>query len=135
MSGKVLVRRPGSREFVELDATAGIPDGSTIDTKRGVVELISASGTARFRDGIFRINRRGALTDLTLTEALAPCKRSGARASAKKPKSRKLWGQGCGKFRTVGSVQRGDGPGHAVARPGQLLRDADPGHPRVGLGP
>ena len=42
------------------------------------------------------------LTDLTLTEALAPCKRSGARASAKKPKSRKLWGQGSGKFRTVG---------------------------------
>ena len=102
VSGTVLVRRPGSRQFVELDATEGLPDGSTIDAKRGVVELTSGNQTAQFRDGIFRINRRGSIVELTLTEQLAPCKRSGARASAKKPKSRKLWGKGSGRFRTVG---------------------------------
>ncbi len=108
VSGKVLVRRPGSKDFVALDASQGIPVGSTVDTKRGVVELttISKSGkreTARFFDGIFRITQTATTTDLTLTEPLAPCKRAGARSSAAKPKSRRLWGDGKGKFRTKGS--------------------------------
>ena len=108
VSGTVLVRRPGSKDFVALDASQGIPVGSTVDTKRGVVELttISKSGkreTARFFDGIFRITQTATTTDLTLTEPLAPCKRAGARSSAAKPKSRRLWGDGKGKFRTKGS--------------------------------
>ncbi len=42
--------------------------------------------------------------DLTLNEALAPCKKSKkAKAAATKPKSRKLWGDGKGKFRTKGT--------------------------------
>ena len=106
VSGKVLVRRPGSNDFVELDATDGIPDGSTIDAKRGVVELTSVSKTgqretARFRDGIFTVTQSGATTDLTLTEPLAPCRKAGA-AAKQKPKTRKLWGDGRGSFRTVG---------------------------------
>ena len=132
----MLVRRPGSREFVELDATAGIPDGSTIDTKRGVVELtVPAGGTARFRDGIFRINRRGATHRPHAhrgSRAVQAQRREGVGEEAEEPQA---VGPGQRQVPDRRLVQRGDGPGHAVARPGQLLRDADPGHPRGGLGP
>jgi CSLREA domain-containing protein len=107
VSGKVLVRLPGSKRFVELDATTPLRFGSILDTKHGVVELstISKSGkreTARFSEGIFKVTQSLATTDLTLVEALASCKRGKAAASAKKPKSRRLWGDGSGTFRTRG---------------------------------
>ncbi len=42
-------------------------------------------------------------TDLTLNEALAKCPKKHAPAAAKKkPKTRKLWGDGSGSFRTRG---------------------------------
>ena len=55
-----------------------------------------------FSEGIFRVSQRGAITELKLTEPLAPCSKR-ARAAAKKPKSRRLWGDGKGKFRTSGN--------------------------------
>jgi hypothetical protein len=109
VSGRVRVRRPGSRRFVELNGTQGIPVGSTLDTKRGTVELTSvpragaAPQTAAFHDGIFRLTQSRGITDLKLTEALARCPKRGARAAAKKPKSRRLWGKGSGRFRTTGN--------------------------------
>ena len=108
VSGTILVRRPGSSKFEELDATAAIPLGSTVDAKRGVVVLTSvpkAGGvpeTAKFWDGIFKLSQPGSITQLALTEPLAPCAKR-ARASAAKPKSRRLWGDGKGKFRTKGT--------------------------------
>ena len=58
---------------------------------------------ATFYDGIFKLSQSGGITTLTLTEKLAPCaKASRASAAAKKPKTRKLWGNGKGKFRTRG---------------------------------
>jgi hypothetical protein len=84
--------------------------GSTVNTKKGAVELTSVSApgaprqTAVFSQGIFRIGQRRNITELKLTEPLARCsKRPRAAAKKKKPKSRKLWGKGSGKFRTVGS--------------------------------
>ena len=58
----MLVRLPGSSRFVALDAAQGIPVGSTVDARKGVVVLTSipkagaAPETARFWDGIFRIS-------------------------------------------------------------------------------
>jgi hypothetical protein len=101
VSGKVLVKKPGTNQFAEVDASQGIPLGSTVDTKAGVVELTAKAGQkAKFFDGIFKITQSGGTTDLTLTEPLAPCR--GARAAKKKPKTRKLWGDGSGSFRTRG---------------------------------
>jgi hypothetical protein len=105
VSGKILVRRPGSNQFVELDATQGVPLGSTLDTKGGVLELTSVQTggqpqKARIYAGIFKISQTKTTTDLTLNEPLAPCGK--ARAAAKKPKTRKLWGDGSGAFRTRG---------------------------------
>ena len=47
------------------------------------------------------MTQNGAYTELTLTEALASCSNR-ARLQSKKPKSRTLWGDGKGKFRTKG---------------------------------
>jgi hypothetical protein len=101
ISGTVLVRRPGSRDFVALDAAQGIPLGSIVDTRHGVVELTAKPGqTARFSDGLFKVTQTRGIIDLTLTEPLAPCGKAAAAAS--KPKTRKLWGDGSGSFRTRG---------------------------------
>ena len=85
-----------------------IPMGSTIDTRKGRVELTSLSSAggapqkAQFYDGLFRVTQSGAYTELTLTEKLARCSTRARAAQSKKPKARRLWGDGKGKFRTKG---------------------------------
>jgi hypothetical protein len=106
-SGTVKVRKPGTNTFVTVSAAAEIPLGSTVDTTHGAVVLSSvpkpgaAPQSATFYAGIFRVTQPGGITQLALTQPLAPC---GARASAaaKKPKTRRLWGDGSGSFRTSG---------------------------------
>jgi hypothetical protein len=106
VSGKVLVKRPGSSKFVVLDGSQGIPLGSTVDVRKGRIELTSvpkkggAPETAAFYAGIFKVTQPGSVTELRLVEALA-C--GSAHAAAKKPKTRKLRGSGSGSFRTRGS--------------------------------
>jgi hypothetical protein len=105
--GKVLVRRPGTNRFVTLDGAAGIPVGSTVDTRDGEVFITSiprsgaAPERAKFWDGIFKLAQARGITTLTLSEALARCS-TRARSAQKKPKTRRLWGDGKGKFRTKG---------------------------------
>jgi CSLREA domain-containing protein len=101
--GTVLVKQPGTSRFVRLDASV-IRNGSEVDTRRGRVEITTSSNEkATFYDGIFKISQKGGLTTLTLSQALSCPKRGKASAAAKKPKTRKLWGNGKGKFRTKGS--------------------------------
>jgi hypothetical protein len=108
-AGKVLVKVKGSNKFVALNADEGIPLGSTVDTTHGTVELTSqqkkggAEQTAKFYDGIFLVTQTGSTINLKLTQTLAKCS-SGKASSAKKkrPKKRRLWGDGKGHFRTQG---------------------------------
>ena len=51
---------------------------------------------------MFVVRQVGAITELTLNEPL-DCSRKARASQKKKPKSRKLWGDGKGKFRTKGS--------------------------------
>jgi hypothetical protein len=109
VKGTVKVKLPGSSKFVDLDAAQGIPLGSIVDAKKGTVELTSqptpngTPQTAKFWDGIFKVTQSRGITTLQLVEALAACPRKkAASAAAKKPKSRKLWGDGKGSFRTQG---------------------------------
>jgi hypothetical protein len=111
VSGTLRIKVKGTNQFVEFDATKGIPLGSEIDARKGEVEITSVSKPgappekAKFHDGIFRVTQSGPITVLTLTEQLAACpKKKGraAAAAAKKPKVRRLWGDGKGKFRTSG---------------------------------
>ena len=111
----MLVKLKGTTKFVPLDVTKGIPVGSEVDARNGHVTLTSIPKparqpeTAEFWDGIFKVTQKGGVTDLALSEKLTGCpktkkkaKQSLAEAAAKKPKTRKLWGNGKGAFRTTG---------------------------------
>jgi hypothetical protein len=109
--GRIFVKIPPSKKFVELKDPLQIPLGATIDARKGRVNLVSAAdqkGTLQlgwFYDGVFTIGQtRGAkpITSLKLAEALARCPKGKASAAAAKKKSRKLWGEGKGSFRTDG---------------------------------
>jgi hypothetical protein len=112
ISGKVRVKLKGTNKFVDLDVTQGVPLGSTIDVKHGKIALTSVPKkggrpqTAVFYGGIFKITQPGGITQLRLTEPLAACRRHHAAASAaakkKRPRTRSLWGNGHGAFRTKG---------------------------------
>jgi hypothetical protein len=109
VSGKVRIRRPGSKRYVALTAEAQIPVGSSIDTRRGRIAITAAQGgggtaSADFFDGLFKLTQaKGSkLTTLTLTERLRCPGKASAAAAGKKKKSRKLWGDGSGRFRTKG---------------------------------
>ena len=134
VSGRVRIKLPGTNRFIELDATQGIPVGSSVDTKQGVVELTSipkagaAPEKAQFRQGIFLLTQKAGITDLKLTEALS-CPKRGAKAAAKKPKSRKLWGKGSGKFRTTGNYSAATVRGTEWLVQDTLLRHAHTRHP------
>jgi hypothetical protein len=107
VTGRVRVRLPGTNQFVDLDAAAGIPVGSTVDTKRGTVEIAALPRTgaaverSNFKDGIFRLTQRAGITNLALSEPLAACPRR-ASSAQRKVKSRRLWGDGRGRFRITG---------------------------------
>jgi hypothetical protein len=101
LSGTVLVKVAGSSKFVSLDPSV-IKNGAEVDARKGVVEITrSDGGVAKFYDGIFKLSDSGGVTTLTLSEKLTGCSKK-ALAAAKKPKTRKLWGDGKGKFRTKG---------------------------------
>ena len=58
-----------------------------------------------------------------------------ARASAKKPKSRKLWGQGSGNFRTVGQYSAATVRGTRWLVQDSCAGTLHPGHGRRRRGP
>ena len=111
-SGTVLIKLPGQTTFVPLPAIKNIPNGSEIDARKGHVTLTSIPKagappeTAEFWDGLFIVNQKNGVTTVKLSEKLTGCPKgfqsSLASAAAKKPKTRKLWGSGKGKFRTEG---------------------------------
>ncbi|WP_028062907.1 choice-of-anchor Q domain-containing protein [Solirubrobacter soli] len=103
--GTVLIKDPKTGKFVPLKPGV-IPNGSEIDATRGSVTITTSTGEkATFSDGRFKISQSGGITTATLSQPLdcKKAKKGNATATAKKPKSRKLWGDGKGKFRTKGS--------------------------------
>lgn len=109
--GTVLIKVPGRRGFVRLEEADNIPIGSQLDTRRGTVRLTTAAGrgatqSGRFRGGLFKLKQKKVLhpfTVLQLTGKLG-CRRSHGpvRSSAKRPRSRRLFGNAHGRFRTRG---------------------------------
>ena len=106
--GKVLVRRPGRNEFVELDGSQSIPMGSTIDAKKGRVRITAetqqgkAPQRAEFYDGIFRITQTRTLVDLRLVEELAPVRGARQRGASANRRS-----ESCGATARAGSEPPG----------------------------
>jgi hypothetical protein len=113
-AGKVRYRLPGTSAFVVLTDPQQLPIGTTFDTTAGRVTLTSASDTkgatqhAWFYEGTFTLGQTTGpqpITTLALAGTLPSCsKGSGGRAAAttRKRKSRHLWGDGKGRFRTSG---------------------------------
>jgi hypothetical protein len=116
VSGSILVRLPGATAPVALDATAGMPVGSVVDARRGVIELSSAVGSkvqsGRFWGAVFQVrqSRSGAgMTDLVLRGGRPegcgrrPGAARAAAVAAKRRPRKGLWGKDKGgRFRTHG---------------------------------
>jgi hypothetical protein len=123
VSGNVLVRLPGTTDFVPLTSAMQVGFGAEIDATNGRVALttVDADGTtyhADFYEGRFLLTRQLAngITVLQLSgSSFKSCKSSAKRTLAsfdkKKPQKkakvskkvvRHLWGSGKGKFRTRG---------------------------------
>jgi hypothetical protein len=114
LEGTVRVQLPGSKRFVAVDEAAALPVGSTFDTRKGTVQLTFAAGlstgstqSGTFRGGLFatKQSRRSSLTELRLKGAkqLNRCSKrpkGGAAAAAKR--SRRLFANARGRFRTRG---------------------------------
>jgi Ca2+-binding RTX toxin-like protein len=111
-TGTVLVKLPGAGGFQALDAHQQIPDGAQLDTTHGAVRLSTAGDLRKhgrqfagtFSQGTFRVHEaRSAhlVTDLTLTGQLSCGKKKRAGVSAA-GKSRRLFGNAHGRFRTRG---------------------------------
>lgn len=108
--GKVRVKLPGSNRFVDLTSLRELPMGTTFDTTKGQVTLTSAADAkgstqkAWFYEGIFKIGQTKGpkpVTTLAMAGAKPACGKAGP-ARASKGKSRRLWGDGKGRFQTKG---------------------------------
>jgi hypothetical protein len=111
VKGTVLVKQPGSRRFIRLEDAAHIAIGSELDVTKGSVRLESAAGGGKtqsglFRGGLFKLGqKKGArpITELKLTAKLRCTKSRGpVQTSAKRGRSRQLFGDAHGRFRTRG---------------------------------
>ena len=95
---------------MRLTAITAIPYGSEVDARKGRARLtaLPRAGarpeTGDYYLGQFTVHKAGQVTELRLSQKLTGCERASrrARAAQSKPKSRKLWGNGKGSFRTRG---------------------------------
>ena len=113
-AGTILVRRAGTRTFKPLDPDRPLPVGSVVDASRGSVTVLAAKNlsgatqSATFTGGRFAVTQRRAVrmtTVLSLRGRLDcgsnPASTT-AQAAATRRRSRKLWGDGHGRFTTRG---------------------------------
>ena len=132
IKGKVKTKCKGDEKFTLLLGAEQIPIGCQIDTRKGRVELTTATGigeetqTAVFWAGRFRVEQsqggadagtaakaKAIPTVLSLVGALRSSKSSARDAgepsanAAKKRKKRKLWGKGKGTYKTKGKKGAG----------------------------
>ena len=111
VSGTVRVRVRGTNRFVNLARLSSVPVGSEFDVTRGRVRLVSAAGSGRTQNGVFYQGRaivrqqraRQPVTVLQVTGPLTCPRRSTAGTEqTRPPRTRRLWGNATGRFRTQG---------------------------------
>jgi hypothetical protein len=121
VSGTVLIKLPrgakvkgkwaqsAQQGFVRLTEAQQIPVGAQMDASRGRVQMTSSKGaaspevqSAQFYSGRFQVlqpRKENGITEMRMTGALSCSKGKLAPAAAR---SRRLWGNGKGRFRTRG---------------------------------
>jgi DNA-binding beta-propeller fold protein YncE len=113
VAGTVRVRLAGRRRFVLLQEVRELPLGSTLDTRRGRVEVATERRRrgrfqrGLFYGGLFKVRQRADtrfVTDLILGGRLTSCPTGTASAAAR---TRQLWGNAKGRFRTRGRHSSG----------------------------
>jgi len=124
VSGRVLIKLPSNARvagkwahaaqasFVPLEDVEQVPIGAELDTTAGRVQLTSSTGepnvvqTSEFYSGRFTVAQSSkaddGLTELRLSESLACRSSRGGKLTAAARRSRRLWGNGKGRFRTRG---------------------------------
>ncbi len=112
--GKVCFTPPRGKRCIPLKDPVQIPVGSTIDTRKGRVTLISAADRSGAVAGRVVLRRhlqgrpdageraRSPSCRWSGPSRAARARKTATAAQKRKPKSRKLWGDGKGKFRTKG---------------------------------
>ena len=128
VSGKVKIKRRGSKRFVTLTAAAHIPVGSSIDTRRGRIAITAAQGkgktaSADFYDGLFKLTQtKGAkpITTLTLIEKLSCAQGEG---QGERPPRRRRRSAGCGATARAGSGPRASTAPRPCAAPSGSSQD------------
>ena len=116
----VFIKLPGEKKFHQLKGQAHLPNGTVIDARKGIVLVVIDNGnggedSAKFYEGIFEVNqpkRLKGLANIFLNGGgFKGCPKAPKDPHAQLSRSRKadthrsvrhLWGQGTGKFRTVG---------------------------------
>jgi DNA-binding beta-propeller fold protein YncE len=113
VAGTVRVRLAGRRRFVPLQSVRELPFGSTLDTRRGRVEVATERrrrGRVQrgvFYGGLFKVRQRAVtrfVTDVVLHGSLTSCPQGSASAARR---TRQLWGNADGRFRTRGRHSSG----------------------------
>jgi hypothetical protein len=123
VSGRVLVRVPGTSRFVALSSLQQIPFGSVIDATNGTVSVTTAlpgggTQTGEFFSGefILRQGRNGLVTAVLTGGNFSVCPTARERAhiatlaakhASPKHVVRKLWANAHGKFSTQGNYAAG----------------------------
>jgi hypothetical protein len=110
VAGTVRVRVRGTNRFVNLARLRNVPVGSELDVTRGRVRLLSAAGAGRTQAGVFYQGRgivrqpraRQPVTTLQVSGPLVCPRRSTAAQDQGPPRTRRLWGDARGRFRTQG---------------------------------
>ena len=119
VSGTVKIKRRGSNRYVDLKAGEQIPNGSSIDARKGRVTIVAAqSGTklerADFFDGLFTVVPVAQADDAHADRAARLPARQGARG-AEEAQVAQAVGRRQGQVPHQGPLRGGDRPRHAVA--------------------
>lgn len=93
-----------------LEEARQVPIGTSVDVRRGRVKMTTAAGrgltqSSQFYGGVYTTTQppRGArpVTELRMSESLT-CRSGRGKVTASRARSRRLWGNGRGRFRTRG---------------------------------
>ncbi len=141
ISGKTLVKLPGSSKFEPVDITRGIPNGSTVDTKKSKIRLFAIpkagkpAESALFYAGHLQgqAGRRDHRAAARRGAREVPLRQGGG-GQEEEAQDAQAVGRRLRQLPHARPVQRGDRPRHPLARARLLWQDADRGGQGRGRG-